>query len=244
MIMSNTKTLTRLSVHPKYPKWLPAQLRRGWNLSQKINKVFHASLDNSQIQALFSLDGHITPRQCAVLFYFAYTLQGSERIVEIGSFKGKSTACMATALKLKNIDDKIVAIDPHINTGDSLVVPAYKEISSFDAFMKNISKLALTDKVQPVKEMSKDAAVGWDQQIKLLFIDGSHKYEDVLLDLTLWEPWVKPGGIIIMHDTKPKKYNEGVRRAMNEHLVDSGHFRESLRLLNMTVFEKTAMKSL
>lgn len=238
--MSNTKTFTRLNIHPKYPKWLPTQLRRGWKLSQNINKVFHASLDDSQIQALFPLDGHITHRQCAVLFYFAYTLPGDERIVEIGSFKGKSTACMATALKLKNIDDKIVAIDPHINTGDNLIVPAYKEKTSFDAFVKNISNLGLTDKVQPIKKTSEDAAVGWEQPIKLLFIDGSHKYEDVLLDLQLWEPWLKIGGIIIMHDTKPKKYNEGVRRAMNEYLINSGRFRESLRLLNMTVFEKTS----
>jgi predicted O-methyltransferase YrrM len=238
MTICNNEILTRLNVHPKYPKWLPTQLRRGWKLSQNINKVFHTSLDDSQIQALFSLDGHITHRQCAVLFYFAYTLPGRERIVEIGSFKGKSTACMATALKLKNIDDRIVAIDPHINTGDNLIVPVYEEESSFEAFTKNISNLGLTDKVRPIKKTSEDAIVGWDQPIKLLFIDGSHKYEDVLLDLTLWEPWVKTGGIIVMHDTKPKKYNEGVTRAMNEHIVNSGRFRESLRLLNMTVFEK------
>ena len=238
--MCNAKTLTRLNVHPKYPKWLPVQLRRGWKLSQNINKVFHASLDGSQIQQLFSLEGHITHRQCATLFYFAYTLPGRERIVEIGSFKGKSTACMATALKLKNIDDSILAVDPHINTGDNLIVPTYKEESSFEAFTKNISSLGLTDKVLPVKKTSEDAVVGWDQSIKLLFIDGSHKYEDVLLDLTLWEPWVKIGGIIIMHDTKPKKYNEGVIRAMNEYLTHSGRFRESLRLLNMTVFEKSS----
>jgi MMP 1-O-methyltransferase len=240
MAICDNENLMQLNVHPKYPKWLPTQLRRGWKLSQNINKVFHASLDESQIQALFSLDGHITHRQCAVLFYFAYTLPGQERIVEIGSFKGKSTACMATALKLKNINDRIVAVDPHINTGDNLIVPIYKEESSFEAFTKNISNLDLTGKVQPIKKMSKDAVVGWDQPIKLLFIDGSHKYEDVLLDLQLWEPWVRTGGIIVMHDTKPKKYNEGVRKAMNEYLADSGWFRESLRLLNMTVFEKTS----
>ena len=104
--------------------------------------------------------------------------------------------------------------------------------------MKNISSRGLSDWVEPIKKTSEDAIKGWNESVKLLFVDGSHAYEDVLLDLKLWEPWVRPSGIIIMHDTKPKEYNQGVCRAMNEYLSSSHRFKERLKLLNMTVFEK------
>lgn len=40
----------------------------------------------------------------------------------------------------------------------------------------------------------------WQKPIALLFIDGDHSYEGVKGDTLLWEPKVKPGGVILYHD--------------------------------------------
>lgn len=228
-----------MDVHPKYPSWIPAPFRRGYFLSRRVNGIFSV-LNESEIEMLNSVEGHTTRRQCAVLFYFAYTQPGPGRIVEIGSFKGQSTAWLAYALKLHGQDSKVVAIDPHENTEDIELVPQYEEKSSYDAFMANMKRLELMSWVEPVKALSVEAAQSWDQPIKLLFVDGSHRYEDVLQDLHLWAPWVSIGGIIILHDTKPGNKFPGVRRAMNEYLVSSVRFKELLQLLNMTVFKKVS----
>jgi len=52
---------------------------------------------------------------------------------------------------------------------------------------------------------SEKAAHGWSKPIRLLWIDGDHRYEPAQLDFKLWEPFVVEGGIIAMHDTIRKK---------------------------------------
>lgn len=56
--------------------------------------------------------------------------------------------------------------------------------------------------------------------LDFLFIDGDHKYSSVLKDYTMYEPLVRRGGVIIMHDVHKRHYNE-VRlvwmRVRNQH---------------------------
>jgi predicted O-methyltransferase YrrM len=228
-----------VNVRPKYPKYLPVFLRPGWSVSRKINALVSKLLTEQQINQLESIEGHTNLRQCATLFYLAYTsTKTAGRIVEIGSFKGKSTCWMAKALQLANANEKIAAIDPHINTHNIKNVPAYKEDSSFDDFLKNLKDYGVTQYVEPIKQTSEAAAKNWNQPIKLLFIDGSHIYDDVMLDLKLWEPWLNIGGIVAMHDTKPFGPRVEVRWAMNDYIVKSKRFKELLQLENMACFTK------
>lgn len=46
----------------------------------------------------------------------------------------------------------------------------------------------------------------WDKQIDILFIDGDHSYDGCKKDYEKYEPFVKPGGIIIMHDITCRHY--------------------------------------
>ena len=228
-----------MNVRPKYPRYLPVFLRTGWSVSRKINTLVPKLLTEQQMQQLNAVEGHTTLRQCATLFYLAYTgAKTTGRIVEIGSFKGQSTCWMAKALQLAGSKEKIAAIDPHINTHVPGVVPTYKEDSSFDAFLNNLKNCGLTQYVEPIKQKSEDAAKNWNQPIKLLFIDGSHLYDDVMLDLKLWEPWLNIGGIVVMHDTKPSGPRIEVRWAMNDYIVKSKRFKELLQLQNMACFIK------
>jgi predicted O-methyltransferase YrrM len=227
-----------MKIKPVYPKYLPSFLRPGWKLSKKINALISSLLNEKQIQQLDNLEGQLHFREGATLFYFAYTSSKiSGRIVEIGSYKGKSTCWMGKALQFANSNEKIIAIDPHINTHDPRV-PVYKEESSFEDFKNNLKNCGVLGYVEPIKKTSIDAAKNWNQPIKLLFIDGSHLYDDVMLDLKIWEPRVNIGGVIVMHDTKSTGPNVGAHLAMVDYVRKSGRFKNLLLLRNMSCFKK------
>lgn len=53
----------------------------------------------------------------------------------------------------------------------------------------------------------------WVQELDMLFIDTSHVYEHTVGELRKFEPWVRDGGVIVMHD--PISF-PGVLRAATE----------------------------
>lgn len=67
-----------------------------------------------------------------------------------------------------------------------------------------------------LRMMSGDAAlkVG-DGTLDFVFIDASHAYRDVWLDLRSWYPKLRPGGLFCGHDYTNPRDNDGVRRAVN-----------------------------
>ena len=58
--------------------------------------------------------------------------------------------------------------------------------------------------------------IDWDKPIDILMIDGSHKYEAVKADYEKYEPFVKNGGLIVMHDVTTRGRGFGVAKFWNE----------------------------
>ena len=104
------------------------------------------------------------------LYNCASFLPENAVIVEIGTYKGGSAAIMAAAIK-----GIVYTID----------------ITNEDKTQDNIVF---------IKGKSEDVASAWDKPIDMLFIDGDHSCEAVLLDTLNWIPKVKDGGIICFHD--------------------------------------------
>ena len=61
------------------------------------------------------IDGWLTDEEAKLLYKLAKNCKGV--IVEIGSWKGKSTICMAKGSKAGN-NVKIYAIDPHVGSSE------------------------------------------------------------------------------------------------------------------------------
>lgn len=140
------------------------------------------------------------------LFLAARDGWGEGDIVEIGSYKGKSTVALALGSKLAE-REKVFSIDPHTD--------GTKEI-----FLKNLHNLGVEDYVIPRVNTSEGVAKTFNSKIRLLFIDGNHEYEFVKKDILLWKDFLIEGGIVAFHD-----YNrEGVSRAINELVINSGEF--------------------
>ena len=57
-----------------------------------------------------------------------------------------------------------------------------------------------------------------NNSIDVVYIDGNHSYKSVLLDLTLYNPKLKIGGIIICDDY----IEEGVKKAVIKYTKDNG----------------------
>ncbi len=79
---------------------------------------------------------------------------------------------------------------------------------------------------EQIQGASANVILGWHEPIDLLFIDGDHSYEAVLADLNNWTPFVKPGGIVVLHDVAvetnpmPHPLHHEVKRALDMWQTD------------------------
>lgn len=116
-------------------------------------------------------------------------------IVELGSFYGRSTICLAQASK-KTGGGKVYAVDQF--TGDAYVG---RRKNYYPRFLANIKRYRLKKEVIAVRKDTVAAAKNWPKPISLLFIDAGHRYQEVAADYRAWEPYVAEGGIVAFHDS-------------------------------------------
>lgn len=167
-----------------------------------------------------SVEGWLTVEEGELLYRLARACTGKGAIVEIGSFKGKSTIWLAKGA-LAGAGAKVVAIDPH--TGSAEHRRGEQPVWTYDEFLANLRRAGVEEAVMPVVATSAEAAERFDQPVELLFIDGDHRYEIVRQDFDLWFPRLLEGGYLLMHDTIRW---EGPRRVARESIYRSRSFRD------------------
>lgn len=157
-----------------------------------------------------SIEGWLTAYEQLALLHLPPSVDHlSGDIVEIGSFKGKST--IALALGSSFISSKkrpIYAIDP-------FVVPP------FQYFWDNVKQHGLEHVIIPIKKHSEHALDDCPKSIAAIFIDGDHEYAAVKKDIIHYTPRVVQGGLVVFHDYCD--YWPGVLHAVNE-LCKPEHF--------------------
>lgn len=122
------------------------------------------------------------------------------RIVEIGSFRGRSTIVLAKAAPA---GVEIVAIDPHAggDRGPQEISPdAARGESDYEAFHANLRAVGLEGAVRHVRRASHDALSEVDGDVALLYVDGAHRYRPARADIERWGARVAPGGTMLVHD--------------------------------------------
>jgi predicted O-methyltransferase YrrM len=117
----------------------------------------------------------------------AYTSENSEDIVEIGSWRGITTAALA-----RRTNKQIYAVDPYITNEFSGINEA------LEAFNNRVVEF---QKVIHVRNSSGDAARQLaETRFSLIFVDAIHDYINTWYDFVVWGNLLVPGGIIIFHD--------------------------------------------
>jgi predicted O-methyltransferase YrrM len=123
-------------------------------------------------------------------------------LVEIGSFKGKSTIALALGSSLMSLRKRpIYAIDPFI-------------VPPFQLFWDNVRNYKLEKFIIPIKKLSTQAYDDCPKSIAALFIDGDHEYSSVKHDIDHYVSRVIKGGLIAFHDYS--SYWPGVCKAVDE----------------------------
>jgi predicted O-methyltransferase YrrM len=175
-----------------------------------------------------NVPGWLTDEEGEALYNLARACTGSGVIVEIGSWKGKSTVCLGLGSK-EGASVPVFAVDPHAD---------YR----FGDFKTNVERAGITDLVRPVASLSQAAADDFQEPIELLFVDGSHEYPLVLEDFEKWVPKVIDGGWVAFHDTT---WTAGPRKVVGQAIYRSRRFKDVRFVVgSMTLARKVESNSL
>jgi len=154
-----------------------------------------------KIDAYRDIDGWLSEQEALGLYQTTRKLGSNATVVEIGSWMGKSTYCIAKGLS----SGKIFAIDPfNADAGhDDSSQENYNDKGAnkdlLVAFKKNMEQRGVAQKITPKKGYSQDFHTEFNT-IDFLFIDGDHSIEGCKLDFELYAHKVVKGGYIAFHD--------------------------------------------
>lgn len=130
-----------------------------------------------------------------------------KRVLEIGSYCGRSTVCMARTA------DEVVSVDPHVH-------------DTVDILQATIRRHNLTNVTMHTCTSAEWLAThGAVNQFDFVFVDGDHRYQAVLDDATIAAVVLRPGGVVAFHDyrTVPGehdgRWDAGVTRAVDALIV-------------------------
>lgn len=139
------------------------------------------------------------------------------KFVEIGSWKGKSSAYMAVEIANSNKKIDFYCVDTWEGSVEHAGMEELPRL--YDIFIDNMRPVE--SYYFPLKLKSLEAVSKFeDKSLDFVFIDASHEYEDVKNDIIAWLPKVKPGGVLAGHDYYIDGYDwfPGVKQAVNEQL--------------------------
>lgn len=121
-------------------------------------------------------------------------------VLELGSREGASTAALLDGVGVRGGRVFSVDIDPAF--ADSWKGHPLWHFTACDSC-----------------DVKRLRAEGLPEELDVLFIDSEHTYERAKRELETWAPRVKPGGVIIMHDTESFP---GVKKAAQEVIAAKG----------------------
>ena len=135
-----------------------------------------------------------------------FDLCRGKRVLEIGSYLGLSTICIAQTA------EHVVSVDPHDGRGTQ------NPYETHDAFLSFLEKYGVAEKVESIVGLTADAPSG---PFDVVFIDGAHDFESVRADIEHAIERLAPEGVIAFHDYR-SDVDPGVTAAVDEFLGAGG----------------------
>lgn len=133
------------------------------------------------------------------------------RVVEIGSWKGRSMKALALS-----VFEVAYAVDHWMEDSPPdaprrMVDHDYREVVARGSgavkadFLKNLSQEIATGKCIPtglssVQSIQKLKELLGGRKVDMVFIDGDHEYAEVKRDIELYRPLIEDGGLLCGHD--------------------------------------------
>ncbi len=190
--------------------------------------------DLSHVMSLVAdVDGWMTPGQAATLHDAATRCPEGGLIVEIGSFRGRSTIVLASAA---HVDVELIAVDPHAgNDRGPQEIDGYEAEAAGDheVFLANLARAGVGERVRHLRMFSTEALAEISRPIDVLYIDGAHRYAPARTDIADFGARVADGGTMLIHDSFS---SIGVTAAIMRELAFGGRFRYVGRSRSMTIY--------
>jgi len=164
--------------------------------------------------------GYLGEHEARFLGILAACAPAEGAIVEIGSFKGKSTVMLASVAAHYGLGP-VVAIDPH-NAPCATDPRIAAGSSTFEEFLVSVRTAGLAVHVETHRAFSRDVAKGWNQPIRLLWIDGDHTFRGAKEDFDLFTAHLVNGGVVALHDVLNSF--EGPIRVFVEEILRSDRY--------------------
>ena len=191
------------------------------------------------------IPGWIRGEEATALALTTLSLSGPPVIVQIGTFFGSATVLLAGARKLRG-SGIVHCVDPFDCSGDDFSVPHYRRLlieagggSLRGYFESNIRSAGLEDWIEVHQGRAEEVANGWAALIDMLDLDGDQSPAGARAAYEGWTPFLKPGGIIAIHNSSPREYDpthDGHRRIVIEEIVPPIY--TDIRLVVHTTFAR------
>ena len=134
----------------------------------------------------------------SVYKYVVRLFPAHAEFLEVGVYKGRSTAFLAVEIVNSGKKHELTSVDIF---EPSKIMALGGESYSIDEFCENLAHIGDLIFHDIVKAESIEAAKEFDNgTFDFVFIDAGHTYEEVLSDIQAWLPKMKDGGIISGHD--------------------------------------------
>lgn len=170
--------------------------------------------------------GYLDPEEGRALYHLAKSVPADQAIVELGSYKGKSTSYLGQG-SMAGAGALVYAVDLWDNL-EGLRAEAQKAGNGMDQYNEpicrrifdlQVSEAGTTSVVRPLVSETSAAGRAWDGlPVGLLFIDASHDEASVLADYGAWEPHLAPMAVVAFHDYARRF--PGVWKAVKQLRVD------------------------
>jgi MMP 1-O-methyltransferase len=184
-----------------------------------------------------TIEGWLKESEANGLCEVAALLPKHSQVVEIGSWKGKSTWCIAQGLK-KGI---INCIDPFNGDGEEGSKEIYLKTKGtktlLEQFQTNLQHVHNRVKVNILQGYSREF-VGHVRNIDFLFIDGDHSIEGCRFDFENFEMDIKRGGYLAFHDYDSNRPDLGPTWVIDNLVKKNSSYRLFKTLDSLTIFKK------
>lgn len=128
--------------------------------------------------------------------------------VEVGSFKGRSSAAISDLIAESGKDILFVCVDTWNGSEEHQKGERHEDQDVvnnvlYDKFLDNVG--GRIKNIRPLRMTSLEASKLFSKDLACVFLDAAHDYDNVMADITAWIPKIKPNGILCGHDyTWPK----------------------------------------